>query len=109
MKRLLPFLILCSCSTTQLQQTRTVADPLVAGAVRGYAASHGVPPALTDALVTPLQNEFWSYLYQANHLQPISQGATNPTIASAVVKANGGAEPSTAQLQAALSALGAKP
>lgn len=38
--------IVLGCTTAQLQQTRTVADPLVAAAVRGYAAEHGVPPAL---------------------------------------------------------------
>jgi len=110
MKRLLPLLLLTACSTTQLNQTRAIADPLVAAAVRGYASSHGVPPELTDSLVTPLQNSFWGMLAQAQAQQPIAQGAAEPAVGVAVAKAAAQSPtPTVTQLQTALNALGATP
>lgn len=86
MKKLLVFLALAlsGCSTAQVATTRAVTDPLVAAAISGYAQTYGVPPVLTTALVTPLQNEFWGMYLQVLNQQPIAAGSTVSAIGNAV-------------------------
>lgn len=111
MKKTLHFtlpLLLLGCSTAHLNQTRTITDPLVVAAVSAYASEYGVPPALTNTFVVPLQNQFWGMLAQANAKQPIAQGADIPAVGSAVAKAvasDNSGQPTTALLLNAISTL----
>lgn len=101
------------CTTAQLATSRAIDDPLVSAAVAGYAQTYGVPPVISQGVTGVIQNEFWSYLNQANHQQPITQGASIPAVGSAVsqaVTAQKAANPgvsTTALLTNALSSLGA--
>lgn len=101
-------LLLLSCSTAQLAQTRTVADPIVAAVVSGYAATYGVPPALTQGVVGTVQDQLWGMLAQANAKQPVAQGSSIPKVGAAVAQVTAASPaPTTALLTKALASLGA--
>lgn len=110
MKQLIALaIILAGCTTAQISQTRSIADPVVLAAVSGYAQSYGVPPVLTSSIVTPIQNQLWGMLAQANAQQPIAQGSSIPAVGTSVAQAVA-ANPNilnTTQLTNALAALAA--
>lgn len=102
-------LLLPACSTTQIAAVRTVTDPLVVAAVDGYAQQYGVPPALTNAMVTPIQNDIWGIYSQVAAGQPAAQGAASAQVGAAVAKAlPSGQQAQLAALQKAAGVLGGK-
>lgn len=104
---LLPLLFV-SCSTTQINTARTVADPIVAAVVSGYAATYGVPPAITQGVVGTVQNQLWGMLAQANAKQPLAQGSSIPKVGAAVAQVTAASStPDAVLLTKALGSLGA--
>ncbi len=100
---LLAAALFTACSTQQIDQTRAIADPLVKAAIASYASTYGVPPVLTDQVTSTLQSQFWGMLAQKYAGQPVAQGSAIPAVGQAVAAQN----PTTGQLVAALTALGA--
>lgn len=107
-KLLFASLVLTSCTTAELSQTRAVADPIVAAVVSGYAATYGVPPPITQGVVGIVQNQLWGMLAQATAKQPIAQGSSIPAVGAAVTRVDAASPaPTVANLTAALKSLGA--
>lgn len=93
--------LLIGCTTAQLNTAQAVVDPIAISFVAGYAQQYGVPPALTSAVLTPLVNDAWGMVAQANAGNNVAQGAAIPAVGSTVAAQN----PTTAQLTAAITTL----
>lgn len=94
-------LTLVGCTTAQLNTAQSIVDPVAVAFVSGYAQQYGVPPALTSAVLTPLLNDGWGMVAQAEAGQPVAQGASRPAVGNAVAATN----PTAAQLVDAIGTL----
>lgn len=93
--------LLLGCSTTELNTAQAVVDPIAIALVSGYAQQYGVPPALTSAVLTPLVNDAWGMVAQANAGNNVAQGAAIPAVGTTVSAQN----PTAAQLTTAITTL----
>lgn len=94
-------IFLTACTTQQLNTAQSIVDPIAVAFVSGYAQQYGLPPALTSAVLTPLLNDGWGMVAQAEAGQPVAQGAARPAVGNAVAATN----PTAAQLVDAIGTL----
>lgn len=87
-------LFFTGCSTAQLNTAQAIIDPIAVAFVSGYVQQYGVPSALTTAVLTPILNDAWGMVAQAQAGQPVAQGAANPATVQLVAATN----PTPAQL-----------
>ncbi len=84
-------LAICACTSTgeltpQGSALIAAAKPIADAAIVAAAASHGVPPTTSTAVIAAV-DALWGAAQQARAGQPVTNGTTNPAIGTAIAAA----------------------